>query len=195
MKKIILFATANPHKAQEVQQILGSGFSIELPSEHGLIEDIPENEPTLEGNALAKANYVFDRLRMPCFADDTGLEVEALDGAPGVHSARYAGESKDARANMEKLLDALKGRSNRKARFRTVIAWIGEGGESLLFEGIVNGTIAQEPKGDGGFGYDPIFIPEGDSLCFAEMTAAQKNGLSHRARAMQKLIDFLHDKN
>lgn len=194
MAKLILFATANQHKIQEVQQILGSDYIVDTPANHGLTEEIPEDELTLEGNALAKAQYVYDRLGICCFADDTGLEVEALGGAPGVFSARYAGESKDAQANMQKLIGALKGQTNRNARFRTVIAYV-NGQEKHLFEGIVKGEITEIPVGTEGFGYDPIFVPEGFQISFAQMRADQKNGLSHRGRAMQKLISFLHEAN
>ena len=193
MSNIILFATANRHKVQEVQQILGQDYTVETPADHGILEDIPENEPSLEGNALFKARYVFERTGIPCFADDTGLEVTALNGAPGVYSARYAGESKDPQANMRKLTEALQAAPDRSARFRTAIAYV-SAEEERLFEGIVEGHILQEQRGNEGFGYDPIFVPQGRNLTFAQMTAEEKNELSHRGRAMQKLIAFLNEK-
>lgn len=194
MAKLVLFATANQHKVQEVQQILGPEFIVDTPAHHGLTEDIPENEPSLEGNALAKAQYVFDRLGIACFADDTGLEVEALGGAPGVLSARYAGDSKDSQANMQKLITDLKGQPKRDARFRTVIAYVNHQG-NRLFEGIVQGQIIDTQKGTAGFGYDPIFVPQGYDITFAQMQAEQKNALSHRGRAMLKFISFLNEEN
>jgi XTP/dITP diphosphohydrolase len=162
--------------------------------EIGCFDDIPETADTLEGNALLKARYVYERFGKDCFADDTGLEVEALNNAPGVYSARYAGTDKDAGANMRKLLDELSDESNRKARFRTVIALIKEGTE-YLFEGEVRGTISCEPKGINGFGYDPIFVPENYDKSFAELDLSVKNTISHRANAVKKLVDFLQDNN
>lgn len=192
MAKLVLFATANQHKIKEVQQILGNQYKVDTPANHGLTEDIPENELTLQGNALAKAQYVYDRLGIDCFADDTGLEVDALDGAPGVFSARYAGESKSSEANIQKLLRELEGKENRKARFRTVIAYVTQT-ETRLFEGEVQGTIISTPVGKDGFGYDPVFVPENCSETFAQMSAEQKNGMSHRGRAIQKLISYLNE--
>ena len=154
------FATNNNHKLKEVQEVLGDSFQIESLHELGIHEDIPENQQTLEGNALQKARFLYQRTGESCFADDTGLEVEALNGAPGVYSARYAGESKNSLDNMALLLKNMEGKQNRKARFRTVIALILDGKE-YLFEGIVNGVITEQPRGTAGFGYDPLFVPDG----------------------------------
>ena len=202
----IVFATNNQHKLEEIRSILGEDFEVLSLSDIGCHEDIPETSDTLEGNAIQKAQYVFDKYGYACFADDTGLEVEALGGEPGIYSARYAaldGDesiSHDSEANMAKLLRKLEGIENRKARFRTVIALItnaplpfGEGmGERLqLFEGIVNGSIIKERRGGEGFGYDPIFQPEGYDKTFAELGNEVKNHISHRARAVQKLADYL----
>ena len=194
----IVFATNNQHKLQEVRQILGEAFEVVGLKDIGCTEDIPETADTLEGNALQKARYVHEHYGYDCFADDTGLEVEALDGAPGVHTARYAelfgkGETHNSDANMNLLLKNLANKSNRNARFRTVIAFIYQGQEHL-FEGICPGTILSERRGTEGFGYDPIFQPEGYDRCFAEMAAEQKNAISHRGRATQKLAEFLCSK-
>ncbi len=186
----ILFATNNQHKLSEVQAVLGDGFQLITPREAGVTEEIPEDQPTLEGNALQKARYLKERTGLDCFADDTGLEVDALGGAPGVHSARYATDGHDFAANNRLLLENLDGVGNRRARFRTAIALILEGKE-YLFEGIVEGHIAQCESGVEGFGYDPLFIPEGYNETFAEMSAEQKNSISHRGRAVRKLADFL----
>lgn len=189
----IVFATHNAHKVSEVQAILGSEYQLVTATEAGISEEIPETQPTIEGNALQKARYVYEHTGLNCFADDTGLEVEALNGAPGVYSARYAGEHVSYADNNKLLLKNLAGCQNRKARFRTVIALILDGKEHL-FEGRVEGTIATEPHGEGGFGYDPLFIPEGSQLTFAEMSPEAKNGISHRGRAVAKLVAFLHGK-
>ncbi len=186
----ILFATNNLHKLSEVQAVLGERFQLVTPREAGVLEEIPEDQPTLEGNALQKARYLKERTGLDCFADDTGLEVEALGGAPGVHSARYASDGHDFEANNRLLLENLEGVGNRRARFRTVIALILNGKE-YLFEGVVNGHIAQCASGREGFGYDPLFIPEDHIETFAEMTAEAKNAISHRGRAVRKLADFL----
>lgn len=186
----IIFATNNAHKLAEVQAVLGEGFRLLTPRECGITEDIPETQPTLEGNASQKAHYLFDRTERNCFADDTGLEVYALDGAPGVHSARYATDGHDFDANNRLLLKNLEGITDRRARFRTVISLILDGQEHL-FEGIVEGRIANEPAGVEGFGYDPLFIPDGFSKTFAEMTAEEKNAVSHRGRAVRRLVEFL----
>ena len=162
-------------------------------TEAGITEEIPETQPTIEGNALQKARYVYEHTGLNCFADDTGLEVEALNGAPGVYSARYAGEHVSYADNNVLLLKNLAGCENRKARFRTVIALIVDGKE-YLFEGRVEGAIATEPHGEGGFGYDPLFVPEGSQLTFAEMSSEAKNKISHRGRAVAKLVAFLHGK-
>lgn len=189
--KTLVFATNNLHKLEEVRDILGGSFRIASLKEIGCTDDIPETADTLEGNALQKARYVKDKFGYDCFADDTGLEVEALGGAPGVFSARYAGPGHDSEANMRKLLKELEGKMNRQAQFRTVIALLLEGRE-YTFEGIVRGTILTERRGTAGFGYDPVFVPEGYAETFAEMGSEEKNRISHRARAVQKLADFLH---
>jgi len=193
----IVFATNNAHKLSEIKDILGEGFEVLSLSDIGCHDDIPETAGTLEGNALLKAQYIHDHYHINCFADDTGLEVEALNGAPGVFSARYAGgEGHDSEANMSKLLAELKEKSNRKARFRTVIALIEceEGStkpKTTCFEGIVEGHITKERHGSEGFGYDPIFMPDGYDKTFAELGMEIKNHISHRARAVEKLAQFL----
>ncbi len=189
----LIFATNNAHKIAEVEAVLGEGFGISTPREHGIEEDIPEEQETLEGNASQKSRYIYDRTGSDCFADDTGLEVEALGGAPGVHSARYATDGHDFAANNRRLLKELNGVGNRRARFRTVISLIVDGREHL-FEGIVEGHIAQCESGCGGFGYDPLFIPDGFDRTFAEMSAEEKNAISHRGRAVAKLVEFLHNR-
>lgn len=186
----IVFATNNAHKLGEVRQVVGEEFEIVSLRECGIVEDIPENEPTLEGNALAKARYIYNRTGLDCFADDTGLEVDALGGEPGVRSARYATDGHDDEANKRMLLERLKGTENRAAQFRTAVALI-IGGKEYLFEGIVRGEIASEERGEGGFGYDPLFFPEGGELTFAQMSSEDKNAISHRGRAVRKLADFL----
>lgn len=186
----IVFATNNAHKLAEVRAVLGSAFDIVTLREVGITEDIPETGATLDENASQKAHYVYERTGLDCFADDTGLEVEALDGAPGVHSARYATDGHDFAANNRKLLCELEGKENRRARFRTVISLI-RGGEELQVEGIVRGEIAQREAGCGGFGYDPLFIPEGYDITFAEMSADEKNAISHRGRAVAELVKVL----
>ena len=208
----IVFATNNAHKLEEIRSILGDGFEIVSLSDIGCHEDIPETGSTLEENAWQKANYVFEHYHLSCFADDTGLEVDALNGAPGIYSARYAAMEKqktgsearvvshDSEANMNRLLHELGENNNRKARFRTVIALIlierGEGRDKCetvrnTFEGIVEGHIAREKSGVGGFGYDPLFVPDGYDKSFAELGADTKNTISHRARATQKLANYL----
>ena len=186
----LYFATNNIYKLKEVQEVVGDSFQIESMRSLGINEDIPEDQQTLEGNALQKARFLYDRTGESCFADDTGLEVAALNGAPGVYSARYAGEAKNSLDNMALLLKNMSGIQNRKARFRTVIALILDGKE-YLFEGIVNGTITEEPRGTAGFGYDPLFVPDGYSTTFAEMDSEAKNAISHRGRAVEKLAAFL----
>lgn len=201
----IVFATNNQHKLQEIREILGDGYEIVSLKEIGCDVDIPETGDTLEENALQKAQYVYDHYHISCFADDTGLEVKALNGAPGVHSARYAeGTDHNSEANMKKLLNQLHDKTEREARFRTVICLIEKkdvcpcGCTSVKqvhrFEGIVNGSIATEKKGTAGFGYDPIFIPEGYDKSFAELGENIKNGISHRARAVKKLVEYLNTK-
>ena len=186
----IVFATNNAHKLDEVRQVVGEKFEIVSLRECGIVEDIPENEPTLEGNALAKARYIYERTGFNCFADDTGLEVDALGGEPGVRSARYATDGHDDEANKRLLLERLQGEENRAAQFRTAVALI-LGGKEYLFEGIVRGEIALEQHGEGGFGYDPLFFPEGGELTFAQMSSEEKNAISHRGRAVRKLAEFL----
>lgn len=186
----LIFATHNRHKLEEVQAVLGPEFRLVTPEEAGVCEEIPEEQPTLEGNAFQKADFLYVRTGENCFADDTGLEVEALGGAPGVYSARYAGEHVSYVENNRLLLKNLKGVSNRRARFRTVIALILDG-QRYHFEGVVEGTIAEAPRGEAGFGYDPLFVPEGYDTTFAQMSAEAKNAISHRGRAVEKLAAFL----
>lgn len=195
-RKLLIMATNNEHKLKEVRQILDyKDILIKGLEEVGCYDDIPETADTLEGNALLKARYMYSHYGVDCFADDTGLEVEVLDGQPGVFTARFGqmngyGNSHDADANMQCLLDKLQGKENRKARFRTVIALVCEGKE-YIFEGIVEGEILTEKSGQEGFGYDPIFSPEGKGISFAEMSAEEKNQISHRGRAVEKLIAWL----
>lgn len=195
MQEKLVFATNNAHKIAEIRAIIGNRRQILSLEEIGCHEEIPETADTLEGNALQKARWVSDRFNCDCFADDTGLEVEALGGEPRVMSARYAsvnglGEGHDSSANSALLLERMNGVENRKARFRTAIALISNGKETLV-DGIVNGTIAKEPRGTDGFGYDPLFIPDGSSRTFAEMTAEEKNSISHRRRAAEALLKVL----
>ena len=188
----LVFATNNRHKLQEVRDIVGNRVEVLSLSDIECYDDIPETADTLQGNALIKARHIYEKYGLDCFADDTGLEVEALDGAPGVYSARYAGEECDSEANMRKLLENLTGKNNRNAQFRTVIALIIDGKE-MLFDGIVKGTIATEKRGDSGFGYDPVFIPEGHAESFAQMSGEMKNSMSHRFRATQQLGNYLKE--
>ena len=190
MKKKLVVATNNAHKLEEIAAILGNEMELLSLKDIQCFADIPETADTLEGNARQKAMYIYENYGMDCFADDTGLEVEALNGAPGVYSARYAGDGHDSEANMQKLLHELQGKKNRKAQFRTAICLIQEGKE-YLFEGIVKGEIIQEKRGGAGFGYDPIFVPEGYEQTFAELGNDIKNTISHRARAVEKLCSFL----
>lgn len=196
----LIMATNNSHKLEEVRQILGDAFKVKSLNDIGCNEDIPETADTLEGNALQKALYIHEHYGVDCFADDTGLEVEALDYAPGVFTARFGakngyGESHDADANIRCLLDKLEGAKTRKARFRTVIALVQDGKEHL-FEGLVEGEILQHRVGEGGFGYDPVFAPtEANGFTFAQMSAKAKNAISHRGRATKKLADFLSTKS
>lgn len=187
----IVFATNNAHKLSEVSAVLGDGFRLVTPRDCGIAEEIPETQPTIEGNALQKARYLHERTGRDCFADDTGLEVAALGGAPGVHSARYATDGHDFAANNRLLLKNLEGAADRRARFRTVVALIIDG-EEHLFEGIVEGRIVETERGAEGFGYDPLFQPDGCDKTFAEMDAAEKNAHSHRGRAVRKLAAYLH---
>ena len=192
MKKQLVFATNNQHKLEEVRDILGKDFHLLSLKDIDCQEDIPETAETLEGNALLKAQYISQKYGYNCFGDDTGLEVYALNNAPGVYSARYAGESKDSKANMRKVLRELEGKNDYSARFRTVIALIMDG-EEYLFEGTVEGTLIKEEKGVAGFGYDPIFIPKGYTETFAELGSDIKNTISHRAEAVNQLKHFLHE--
>jgi XTP/dITP diphosphohydrolase len=186
----LVFATNNQHKLKELQAILGGHFELLSLKDIGCEEEIPEEQPTLEGNARQKAEYIYEKYGYSCFADDTGLEIDALNGEPGVYSARYAGEAKDPQANMDKVLAKLKNEGNRKARFRTVISLALDGDEKQ-FEGIVEGEITRKKRGGSGFGYDPVFLPNGYEQTFAEMDLSDKNEISHRARAVQKLVEYL----
>ena len=187
----LVFASNNQNKINEIKSMLPKSIELLSLKDIGCIEDIPETAETIEGNAILKANYITEKYNLPCFADDTGLEVEALNGEPGVYSARYAGESKNSDDNMNKLLDNLKDKSNRNANFKTVIA-LNIDNNQYLFEGIAKGKIITEKKGEKGFGYDPIFVPEGFSTTFAEMEMSEKAKLSHRGIATRKLIEFLN---
>lgn len=189
----LLFATNNAHKLREVSELLGGEFELLTLRDCGIEEDVPETAATIEGNASQKAHYVYERTGMDCFADDTGLEVDALGGAPGVHSARYATDGHDFAANNALLLKNMSGVGDRRAHFRTVISLI-IGGEEHLFEGRVDGHICTVEAGCGGFGYDPLFMPEGADVTFAEMSSEDKNALSHRGRAVRKLVEYLHNR-
>jgi XTP/dITP diphosphohydrolase len=186
----LVFATHNHNKAKEIQSIIPEGITIVTLDDLQCYEDIPETSPTLEGNAIQKAEYIVKRFNLNVFADDTGLEIEALNREPGVISARYAGEQRDAKKNMDLVLEKLNGIENRNAQFRTVIALYWDG-EMHLFEGIVTGKIRTTKTGEEGFGYDPIFEPENCGKTFAEMNLVEKNKMSHRARALEKMIAFL----
>lgn len=191
MKKLV-FATNNAHKLEEIRAILGDKVEILSLNDIHCHADIPETADTLEGNAALKAAYIYEHYGLDCFADDTGLEVEALNGDPGIYSARYAGgEGHDSEANMKKLLREMEGKENRRAQFRTAICLI-ERGKETLFEGIVKGEIIREKRGGSGFGYDPVFVPEGYTETFAEMGSEEKNKISHRARAVQQLCAYLN---
>lgn len=194
MKKLV-FASHNKHKAQEIANLLNSEYEISTLDEIGLTEEIAETAETLEGNALIKARYVYEKTRCDCFADDTGLIVDAIGGAPGVYSARFAGEDGNAERNMAKLLAMMDGKDNRAARFKTVVVYISDGKE-YVFDGIVEGEITTEKRGNEGFGYDPVFAPvEAGGKTFAEMTLDEKNLISHRARAVKKFVEFLKGRN
>jgi len=186
----LVFATNNRNKLKELQSILGDTIDLVSLKDIGCNVDIPETGSTLEENASIKAAYVYKHYSLNCFADDTGFEIDSLNGEPGIYSARYAGEDKDSNDNMEKVLQKLEGQKNRKAQFRTIISlWLD--GKEKLFEGLVRGTILTKKQGDSGFGYDPIFIPEGFDCSFAEMSLRKKNSISHRGIAVQKLAAFL----
>lgn len=186
----LCFATNNANKLKEVQGLLGKSIELLSLKDIGCVEDIPENEKTIEGNSLAKARFVMENYNIDCFADDTGLEVEELDGAPGVYSARYAGEPADNRRNIDKLLNELESTANRSARFKTVVSLLLKNKE-FQFEGIAEGEITRIRTGTDGFGYDPVFRPQGFEITFAEMTMKQKGEISHRGKAITKLVDFL----
>jgi len=191
MTKIdLLFATSNKNKVLEIKKVLPKEFNIKSLDDIGFCEEVPENENTIEGNAIFKANYIYKKYNLNVFADDTGLEVDSLNGKPGVHSARYAGISKNSADNINKLLKKLKNKKNRKARFKTVIALI-LNSKIHTFEGVVEGIITKKPKGENGFGYDPVFIPRGYTKTFGELSLEEKNSISHRSLAMNKLIDFI----
>ena len=191
MTKIdLLFATSNKNKVLEIKKVLPKEFNIKSLDDIGFCEEIPENENTIEGNAIFKANYMYKKYNLNVFADDTGLEVDSLNGKPGVHSARYAGISKNSTDNINKLLKKLKNKKNRKARFKTIIALI-LNSKTHTFEGVVEGIITKKPKGENGFGYDPVFIPSGYTKTFGELSIEEKNSISHRSLAMNKLIDFI----
>lgn len=193
MKKIV-FATNNKHKLSEITDILKDTYTIVSLNEIGFYEDIPETQPTIEGNAQQKAQFIYDRYSINCFADDTGLEVDCLNGAPGVYSARYAGKNATYQQNVLKLLKEMQGQKDRNCRFKTVICLI-TNTKSYFFEGIVEGTITEQQLGTNGFGYDPVFIPKGYNITYAQMTQEQKNSISHRAIAVKKLTDFLTQNN
>lgn len=186
----LIFASGNRHKAEEIEAALPDGFRILIMKEAGITEDIPEPFDTLEENSKHKAEFLYQRLQQDCFAEDTGLEVEALNGEPGVKSARYAGDGRDFDANIDKLLSNLQGNANRRARFRTVFSLI-RNGKLFQFEGICNGTILENRSGSGGFGYDPVFLPDGSNKAFAEMTMEEKNSYSHRKKGLDLMTQFL----
>lgn len=190
----LVFATGNSHKLQEVQGLFKEGFALSCLKDVNITEEIPETADNLVDNALQKAWYVYKKCGIPCFADDTGLEVEALNGAPGVYSARYAGEQKDSKLNMLLLLKNMTGKENRNARFRTIIAYIDENAQEHIFEGEIRGKIIENMAGENGFGYDPIFVPEGYDKTFAQLSSETKNKISHRARAMEKFLSYINSK-
>lgn len=187
----LCFATNNRHKLEEVKAVLGNAFELLTLQEAGIEEELPETQNTLEGNALQKALYVFERYNLPCFADDTGLEVYALEGAPGVHSAHYAGPQRNSEHNIKLLLKNLSGITTRGAQFRTVVSLILPQGR-WSFEGIIRGNILENVRGNSGFGYDPVFLPSNESKTLAEMTLDEKNQISHRAIAISKLVEFMN---
>ena len=186
----LVFATNNLHKLQEIQHLLGDSIELLSLNDIGCTDEIPENQATLEGNAAEKSFYIFNKYGFNCFADDTGLEIEALNGEPGVYSARYAGEARSADQNMDLVLSKMAKIKNRKARFRTIISLVIDGAE-IQFEGTVDGNILEEKRGSSGFGYDPIFQPDESKHSFAEMSMTEKNKISHRGRAVLKLVEYL----
>jgi len=188
--KQLIFATDNPNKVREVNELLDNRIKIISKKEMGFLEEIPETQPTIRGNALQKAMYLYDKYKVNCFAEDSGLEVDKLDGRPGVYSARYAGPAKDDKANMAKVLKEMENITDRGAQFKTVIALVIDG-QARLYEGIVRGKLANQPKGDKGFGYDPIFIPDELDTTFACISPKIKNEISHRGKAVRQLISFL----
>ena len=191
----IIFATANRGKLREAAEVLGPGFEVVSPADLGITEDIPETGATLQENSLQKAQYLFDRTGLPCFADDTGLEVDALGGAPGIYSARYAGPGHDSEANMDKLLAELIRLDDRRARFRTVVTLILADGQPRFFEGACEGSIAREKRGTGGFGYDPVFLPDAyPGRTLAEVSEEEKNAVSHRGKAIRAMAEWLRGK-
>jgi len=187
----LVFATNNQHKIKEIKNLIGEEFSIKSLGDIGFVGEIPETKMTIEGNASQKSFFIYDKYKINCFADDTGLEIKSLNGRPGVFSARYASDECDFNKNMNRVLDELKGKDDRSARFRTIISLI-INGEEKTFEGIVNGKIIKRKKGKDGFGYDPIFLPDAYDLTFAEMSLAEKNIISHRARATKRLVEYLN---
>ena len=188
----IIFATANPGKLREAAEVLGPEYEVVTPASLGITEDIPETGSSLQENSLQKAQYLFERTGLPCFADDTGLEVDALGGAPGIYSARYAGPGHDSNANMEKLLAELLRLEDRHARFHTVVTLILTDGRPRFFEGVCEGAIARERHGTGGFGYDPVFLPDAyPGRTLAEVSEEEKNAVSHRGRALRAMADWL----
>ncbi len=189
--KTIIFATTNAYKVEEIQVLLPDDITIKSLKDIGFDQELPETQTELEANALQKADALYEQIKQECFADDTGLEIDALDGAPGVYSARYAGEERNDDENMRKVLTQLAGQPNRQAQFRTVIAYK-NGEETVTLQGILKGRIAEEPKGENGFGYDPIFIPEGQERTLAEMSLSEKNAISHRGIAINRLVDYLN---
>jgi len=186
----LIFATANKHKAEEVRELLGNDFTLLTPADLGYTEDVPETGNTLEYNALEKARFIWKKFGLPCFSDDTGFEVEALNGAPGAFSARYAGNARDPKANMQLVLKKMERETRRAACFRCVVALIIDGKE-ICFEGKIAGELLEAPRGEKGFGYDPVFCPQGYSVSFAEISIEEKNKISHRGQAVRKLVDFL----
>lgn len=189
----LLFASQNKHKLEEIKVLLPAWVELLSLEDMNYAGEIPETSPTLQGNALQKAEFIYNKFKIPCFADDTGLEIEALDGRPGVYSARYSGENRSAEDNIQKVLSEMHGKENRAAVFKTVIALVGVESKPLFFEGLIKGTITEYQRGENGFGYDPIFIPEGYPITFAQMNIEGKNKLSHRSNAVKKFAEYLQE--